>query len=198
VRSGGCNLRINNCREALVRRAFQNIIGTPSSRSPARLVRHVFSRLDAPHILPCQRAGLVSTAFLAARRVRVDLSWKRAWELTADICKLVRRQGARWQSTMHKSLELPLGARREATQAGEATRSGGGGPLDRPPPGKPGTEGYRVKFSVHDIFCGEATRSASSTNPSPSRYPVIDKLPKAWCFGLLQRHYAYKGAPLTI
>jgi hypothetical protein len=42
VKSGGCDPRIKSCREASVRRAFQNIICTPRLRSLARLVRIFF------------------------------------------------------------------------------------------------------------------------------------------------------------
>jgi hypothetical protein len=52
-------------------------------------------------------------------------------------------------------------------------------------------------ISVTDIFCGEATQSAGSTNPSPSRYNVIDMVPKARCLGLSQRHSAFKVGPMT-
>jgi hypothetical protein len=37
---------------------------------------------------------------------------------------------------------------------------------------------------VPNTFCGAATRSMCPTHPSPSRYPVIDKLPQAACLGL--------------
>jgi hypothetical protein len=53
-----------------------------------------------------------------------------------------------------------------------------------------------MNISVPGVFCGELTRSASSTNPSSSRYQVIDKLPKVGCLGLSQRHFAYKGGSL--
>jgi hypothetical protein len=56
--------------------------------------------------------------FLAARRVRADLSWQRALELAVDISEASQGQGARWHLTNHMSLKSPLGARREATQPG--------------------------------------------------------------------------------
>jgi hypothetical protein len=80
---------------------------------------------------------------------------------------------------------------------GGATRSSGGGPRDRPPPKKIGTKGFRVNISVPNIFCGATTRFAFSINPSPSRYPTIDRLPLAACLGLLQRDNARIGGPLT-
>jgi hypothetical protein len=56
---------------------------------------------------------------------------------------------------------------------------------------------FGLIISVPNIFWGVATRPTSSTYLSPGRYQVIDRLPKAWCLGLSQRHYACKGAPLT-
>jgi hypothetical protein len=44
---------------SLRRRAYKNIISTPTSISPARLFRSFFSRLDTPCILSCLRAGLL-------------------------------------------------------------------------------------------------------------------------------------------
>jgi hypothetical protein len=44
---------------------------------------------------------------------------------------------------------------------------------------------------------GAATRSACSTNYSPSRYLAIDKLLQAVCSVLSRRHIAHKGGPLT-
>jgi hypothetical protein len=56
-------LRISTCREMSVRRAFKYIICTPTSRSPARLIRYFFSMLDAPHTLSCPRVGHVPDEF---------------------------------------------------------------------------------------------------------------------------------------
>jgi hypothetical protein len=68
-------------------------------------------------------------------------------------------------------------AGRWSVTAGGATRCGGGGPEDRPPPEKPGTEGSRIIVSVPNMFYGAATRSACSTDPSTSRYLIFDMLP---------------------
>jgi hypothetical protein len=54
------------------------------------------------------------------------MSWRRALELAADSREAPTRQGVRWQPTNHVRLESPLGARREATQAG-----GGSQPAER-------------------------------------------------------------------
>jgi hypothetical protein len=65
-----------------------------------------------------------------------------------------------------------------------ATRHGGGGPHDQLTPEKPGTEGFRINVSVPTIFCGAATRSLYSTNPSPSWYPIIESMPHVVYLGL--------------
>jgi hypothetical protein len=54
-----------------------------------------------------------------------------------------------------------------------------------------------INIPIPTIFTGAATRSLSSTNPSPCRYPFIDRLPQAVCLGLLQRHMARIGGPIT-
>jgi hypothetical protein len=56
----GCDLRIGSYREASLWRAFENILCTPASRFPNRLVRYFFSRVETPYILSYLRAGLVS------------------------------------------------------------------------------------------------------------------------------------------
>jgi hypothetical protein len=58
---------------------------------------------------------------MAARRVRADLSWRRALEMAADSREAAPWTGIRW-STIHVSLESPLGARREATHAGRGSQ----------------------------------------------------------------------------
>jgi hypothetical protein len=40
---------------------------------------------------------------------------------------------------------------------------------------------FCIIISVPDTFWGAGPRSASPTDPSPSRYPIIDMLPHAWC-----------------
>jgi hypothetical protein len=155
VKSGGCDPRISNYRKASVRRALKKIIYTPASRAPARLIRYFFSRLDTPQMLSCPRAGIASDELLAAKRVRADTRWRRALELAADNLKVAQGQGVRWQSTNNATPEFSLGRSYEARSdearsyvgrkrvaAGGATRSGGGGPQDRPPPKTPGTEGF--------------------------------------------------------
>jgi hypothetical protein len=62
---------------------------------------------------------------------------------------------------------------------------------------KPVRRVFELNVFKPDIFCGAATRSASSTNPSPFRYPLIDRMPKARCLGLSQRHSAYRGGTLA-
>jgi hypothetical protein len=61
-------------------------------------------------------------------------------------------------------------AGRRRVAAGGATRSSDRGPPDLPPPGNPGTEVFGLNISEPDIFCGAATRSESSSSPSPRRY----------------------------
>jgi hypothetical protein len=63
--------------------------------------------------------------------------------------------------------------------------------------GNPGTEGFRVSTSIPTIFGGATIQSMCSTNPSHSRYPIVDRLPHTMCLGLLSRHIARIGGRLT-
>jgi hypothetical protein len=146
---------INNCRKALVRKAFKHVICAPTPRSPARLVRYYFSRLDTPRILSCLRTGPVSQDFLAARRVRADLSWRRALEAAAGTSTMARRSLATVQpcgTRIFRGCEERRYACRRKVSAGGATRYGDGGPLDRPPSVKPGTEGFRLIIPYPTFF----------------------------------------------
>jgi hypothetical protein len=49
--------------------------------------------------------------------------------------------------------------------------------LESPADGKARYGGLLENIHVPTIFCGPATRSLCSTNPSPSRYPAIDSVP---------------------
>jgi hypothetical protein len=68
--------------------------------------------------------------------------------------------------------------------AGGGTRSGDGGPQDQPSPKKTDTEGFRIHIPAPTIFFGAPTRSMCSINPSPNRYPFMDRLSKAVCLRL--------------
>jgi hypothetical protein len=130
------------------------------------------------------------------------MGWRWPLELAADSREAASRQAFVGSRLAMSVSSLPWGrgeryAFRRRVAAVGATRFGDGGPHDRSPPKNPGTRGFRVNISVPDIFCGEATRSASSTKPSPSRAPVIERRPKAGCLGLSQRHFSYKDAPMT-
>jgi hypothetical protein len=139
-----------------------------------------------------------------ATRLRTDLSGRRALELAADIQEVAPRHGARRQPTIHMGLEFAMGARREAAQAGGGSlpeeRRGMAAEVHRiiRRRNNPGTEGFRMNISVHNIFGEAANRSMYSTNPSLNRYPLIDRLPHALYHGLSQRYNARIGAPLTL
>jgi hypothetical protein len=170
VKSGGCYPRTSSSREASIRRGFKNSIRTPPSRSPARLVRHFFYKLNTPRILSCLRVGSVSNGFLAARMVRADPSLRRALEDGGQ----PGSSAMAWHSlAVDKPCESRVflgnearsyACRRVAT--GGAARSSGGGPHDRPPlENRYG--GFSINVFVPNIFCAAATRSACSTNPIP-------------------------------
>jgi hypothetical protein len=63
---------------------------------------------------------------------------------------------------------------------------------------KTGTEGFRINHfrTQHLIRSGDSI-SGRFDQPLPSQYTIIDRLPKVGCMGLSQRHFAYKGDPLT-
>jgi hypothetical protein len=52
--------------------------------------------------------------------------------------------------------------------------------------GKTRYGGFLENIPVPNIFCGAATRSMRQTHPSPSRYPVIDRLPQAMNFATIR------------
>jgi hypothetical protein len=58
---------------------------------------------------------------------------------------------------------------------------------------------FGLDISVSGTFWGASPRSASSTESSLIRYPVIAMPPHARCLGLSQRHPPYKeGSPKTL
>jgi hypothetical protein len=87
------------------------------------------------------------------------------------------------------SFMFPLGARLEATHDGEGLQ-----PEKRHDLAaevmriirrrKTRYGGVLENIPVPNIFCGAVTRSLLPTNPSPCRYPDIDRLPQAMCLGL--------------
>jgi hypothetical protein len=109
----------------------------------------------------------------------------------------------RWRRTAgkhHQGMELascrqpcefmpPLGGRLTATQDGDRSQ-----PEERHGLAaavlriicrrKKPVRGVFGKIPVPNILGGAETRSMCPTNPSPSRYPVIDRLPKAVCVEL--------------
>jgi hypothetical protein len=121
---------------------------------------------------------------LAVKRAHADLRWRRALELAAERSTMARLSLAVGKP---RGTCAPLGggARRYACRrraaAGKVTRYGGGGPTDRPPPEKPCTEGFPARNSRNRHFGGASPRSTISTNPFPSRYPLLDRLPRAVC-----------------
>jgi hypothetical protein len=75
-------------------------------------------------------------------------------------------------------------ASKRRVAAGGATRSGGRGPHDRPPPEEPSTQGFRINISIPIMFSGAATRSACLTSP-----PIV---------GTDYRHAALGSVPRVI
>jgi hypothetical protein len=138
MESGGCDLRINNCREASVRRAFLNIKCKLASRSPARLVQYFFSRQDTHQVLFCLRAGSFCCAYFGGEEGTGESelaagvgvggvqtgSSARAWRSLA----VDRRCESR---VSHGGEARSYASCRRRVVAGGARRYGGGGPLDR-------------------------------------------------------------------
>jgi hypothetical protein len=177
------------------RRADNSTSATPSGVAADAPPPGAFSRLDVPQIRSCP----------LNMKVFDGEEGTGGFELMTGIGIRGGQpgSGARLRRSVavdhpFESLVSPKGearsyACRRRIVAEGATRSDGEGPQERPPPEKTGMEGFRLKYFRARDFWGTAPRIASSTEPSPSRYQVIDMLPHA---GLSQRRYAYKGAPL--
>jgi hypothetical protein len=162
VKSGGCDPRIIIYWEAFVRRTFKKYC-THASRSPARLVRHFFSMLDTPKVLLRPRAGHIFDEVLGGEEGTGGS------ELATGVGTGGGQPGSSAMVGRSLAIDQPcesrvsLGGEERRSEgqrrvgAGGATRSGGGGPQDRPPLEKPGTEGFRINTSVPNIFCKAAT-----------------------------------------
>jgi hypothetical protein len=171
---------------------FEIIICTPTSKSPARLVRYFFSKLDTSCLLSSLRAGHVSEGSFCGDE-GTDGS-----ELAEGVGGGSGQGGSSAWVGRSQTTDEPYGTRvshgdevrdyagRWSVVAKGATSYCSKGPPDHPPPEKLGTEDFRINTSVPTIFCGAATRSMCSSNPSPSRYLVTDRLPHVVCLVLSQ------------
>jgi hypothetical protein len=133
------------------------------------------------------------------RRVLAHLSWRRAMELTTDSREEALGQGARSRLSSHAGFESPMGARHEATQDGRGLQ-----PEER----------HDLAAEVHRIDHRHKTRYGGFSNEyirtqyllwngdsiSGFDQPLPESVPcyrHAMCLGLSQRHFAYRGGPLT-
>jgi hypothetical protein len=194
VKSGGFDLRMSNCREGYVRRDFLNIICTQASKSPARIVRYFFSKLDTHRIVSSPRAALLCGDFLRGEEGTAGCRFKLAVDKGSSV--RARRSlalGMPYESRVsHKGEARRYAyARRRRAAAGGATRSSCGGPHDRPPPEESGTEGFRLKYFVPDTSLGRSPRSASLTDP-----PQVVTHLSTGC--LMQGAHGYRNGTLVI
>jgi hypothetical protein len=173
VKSGGCDPRTNGCRGASLLRAVIHIIYSPAPRFPARLVRYFFSRLDTPRILSCPRAGPVSNAFFGCEKGTCGSELAAGVEAGGG---QPGRSARAWRSlAVDQSCEprvLPKGEARSYScrrrvASGGATRLGGGGPQDRPPPEKPGAEVFRINISIPHLVLRSGDSIRVFTKPFP-------------------------------
>jgi hypothetical protein len=147
---GSCDPRDQQMSKSPSWRAFLIFICELSPRSPARLVRYYYSRLDTSRILSCLRAGHVSHELFWRRGGygRIHVVGER-WSRRQAIGK--QRHGMMLQACGTRVSfgdEARRYAGRGRVAAGGATRSGGGGPMDRPPQVKAGTETFRFNIFV--------------------------------------------------
>jgi len=150
VKFGWCGPRITSCREDSQRRASKNIICTPTSRSPARLVGYYFSGQYPPRILSCPLAGPdISDFFFGGDECTGG------YELAAGVGACGGQPGSSGRARLSHAFDKPCESRvspvgetrsyacRRRVAVGGATRSPrGGGLKDRPPPEKLSTEGF--------------------------------------------------------
>jgi hypothetical protein len=164
--TGSCDPWDQQLSGSHVRRVLENHnIRTPSLRSPARPVRYVFWRLNTHTYSPDNGAGAVSPKFVLAKEGTDGLAVGRGcWRWRRAAGK--QRQGkalASSRPTLSVS-SLPRGdvrsyVGRRRVAAGGATRFGGGGPHDRRPQVKPGTEGFWINnFRIrYLLWSGDST-----------------------------------------
>jgi hypothetical protein len=150
-----------------------------------------FQRLNTHRYSPILMGTMSAECFLAKKGTDGSAVGRgfSSWRLTTG----KQRYGTALASNRQpcESFRSPQGTRPKATQNG-----GGSQPEERHGLAaavlritrrrKSTVRGVLVRFGfpIPNIFCGSATRSRCPTHPSPSRYPVIDRLPHAMCVGL--------------
>jgi hypothetical protein len=119
VKTGGCDPRDLQLSGSLgaegVLKYYMYTIVKISHSASLRLLFQGLILLEYSHVYGWD---MYTRDCFAATRVRADLSWRRASELTADNREATLRHGVRLQLTSHVRLESPLVGRREATHAG--------------------------------------------------------------------------------
>jgi hypothetical protein len=127
-------------------------------------------------------------------------------ELAAESREVAQGKSARWTSTSPLEVQPPID-RGEAVRH-ETKHAGGGSQAEerhglaagvlrigrrlKSPVRRGSVEHFRTQHILRT-----APRSLCSTNPSPSRYPIIDRLSYAVCLWLSRWHTARTYGPLT-
>jgi hypothetical protein len=191
--TGTCDSRDHQLSGSHVRRVLKkHNIRTPTLKSPARPVQYVFFAIEYSQILSRQGSGGgVCEMFLARGSTdgsavgRGCWSWRRAAGNQRKGKALASSRPTLRDSSLLAGNEARSYARRRRVAAGGTTRCGGGGPQDRPPPGKPDTEGFRINnFRTHK-FLRSGDSISEFVQPLPQSVPNY-------------RQAAYGGVPRAI
>jgi hypothetical protein len=137
---------IRKCREAPGRRTFKNIMCTSTPIPPARLVRYHFMRLDTLRTLSRSRTGTIFQEPFGGEEGTGGYDLVANVEFEAGNREAVPRHSLAADQPCGTRFSIGGEARsytcRRRVVAGGATRHGGGGPMDRPPPVKLVTGGF--------------------------------------------------------
>jgi hypothetical protein len=182
---------------------WKNIISVHLHRDlPLGLSDMFFQQLNTHRYSPVT-AGTMSEDCFWRGRVRTDQRWDEGVGTGGggQLGSSARARRSLGAASPAKPSSLPWG-RGPKIRRTEACRSRRSGTVWRrrsggsPAAGKTRYGGFSVKYSRNHHLLRIAD-PGHYPFPSPSRYPVIDRLPQAVCPGLLQRHTARIGGPLT-
>jgi hypothetical protein len=186
--SGSAIRAISSCREAPVRRVFENGVCTLAPRLLARAVRYFLSKTMYP-----SNTSMVMERDLCLGRGGYGRVFgeRRPSELAADNREAMPGKSARWRMTSDSDIDLPLGARHNAKHAiGESQPEKRHGlaaevlRIDRRRR-NPGRRVFGYDICTHNLYV-TLTLSIYYDSP-PSWYPTIDR----------SSIFARKASPLT-
>jgi hypothetical protein len=170
---------------------WKNVISVHKHKDlPLGLSDMFFQQLNTHRYSPVT-AGQCMWIVFWRRRVQTDQRWDEGVGTGGgQLRSSARARRSLAAATLARVLSLPWGRglKLRMTEVGRGRRSGTvrrRRSLGSTAAAKTRYGGLLKKYSrTQHLFCGSATRSLCPTHPSPSRNPVIDRLPQAVCLGL--------------